>query len=168
MKNILVTGGAGFIGSNFIHYMLQKHDYKVVNLDALTYAGNLENLKAVKENPKHIFIHGDICDANLVTELFGKYDFNYVINFAAESHVDRSIETPDVFVKTNVLGTLNLLNAAKKAWNIDSEYYRKAGSFYRCPQMRFTDLWVIWDFLRKPLQSIHTAHTHQVKPELIC
>ena len=147
--------------------MLRKYDYKVVNLDALTYAGNLENLKAVKEDPNHIFIHGDICDANLVARLFAEYDFNYVINFAAESHVDRSIETPDIFVKTNVLGTLNLLNAAKKAWNIDSES-AEAESFCRYLQMRFTDRSEIRVFLRKTLHSIPTAHTQQARPELIC
>ncbi|KGG79802.1 spore coat protein [Caloranaerobacter azorensis H53214] len=115
MKKILVTGGAGFIGSNFIRYMLNKYeDYKIINLDLLTYAGNLENLKDVEDNPNYEFIKGDIADRGLVNALFEKYNFDYVINFAAESHVDRSIEDPGIFVKTNIMGTQVLLDAAKK------------------------------------------------------
>lgn len=118
MKIYLVTGGAGFIGSNFIHYMLKKYNnIKIINLDKLTYAGNLENLKTVENNANYTFVQGDICDGKLVEGLFYKYDIDYVINFAAESHVDRSILEPEVFVKTNVLGTVTLLNAAKKAWS---------------------------------------------------
>jgi dTDP-glucose 4,6-dehydratase len=112
---ILVTGGAGFIGSNFIRYMLKQHkDYKIINLDKLTYAGNLENLKDVEDNPNYIFINGDITDKNLVESLFFSYDIDYVINFAAESHVDRSIEDPQIFLKTNVIGTQVLLDTSKK------------------------------------------------------
>lgn len=117
MKTYLVTGGAGFIGSNFVIYMLDKYeDVKIVNLDALTYAGNLENLKSIEKNPNHIFVKGDICDADLVSDLFKKYSFDYVVNFAAESHVDRSIKEPEIFAKTNVMGTVNLLNCTKNAW----------------------------------------------------
>ncbi|WP_326511625.1 dTDP-glucose 4,6-dehydratase [Clostridium intestinale] len=117
MKTYLVTGGAGFIGSNFVIYMLNKYnDVKIINLDKLTYAGNLENLKSLEGNKKHIFVQGDICDKELVTSLFEKYDIDYVVNFAAESHVDRSIKEPEIFVQTNVLGTVNLLNCAKNAW----------------------------------------------------
>lgn len=117
MKTYLVTGGAGFIGSNFVIYMLDKYfDVKIVNLDSLTYAGNLENLKSLENNPHHIFVKGDIGDATLVKELFEKYSFDYVINFAAESHVDRSIKEPEIFAKTNVMGTVNLLNCTKNAW----------------------------------------------------
>ena len=111
---ILVTGGAGFIGSCFVRYMLNKYpDYKVINLDALTYAGNIENLDDVKSNPNYEFIHGNICDKQLVRELV--HDVNFIINFAAESHVDRSITGPEIFIETNVSGTLNLLQAAKEA-----------------------------------------------------
>ncbi|WP_172198382.1 dTDP-glucose 4,6-dehydratase [Saccharibacillus qingshengii] len=111
---LLVTGGAGFIGSNFVLYMLQQHrDYEIVNVDALTYAGNLENIKAIEQNPKHTFVKADICDAAKMDELIGQ-GVDIVVNFAAESHVDRSILEPDVFVKTNVLGTQALLDAAKK------------------------------------------------------
>ncbi|MDT8716160.1 dTDP-glucose 4,6-dehydratase [Clostridium sp. 19966] len=118
MKKYLVTGGAGFIGSNFVHYMLNKYeDIKIINLDKLTYAGNLENLKKVENNKKYTFIHGDICDKELVEKIFKDYDIDYVVNFAAESHVDRSIRNPEVFANTNVLGTVNLLNAAKNAWD---------------------------------------------------
>lgn len=112
---ILVTGGAGFIGSNFIRYMLKQHeDYKIINLDKLTYAGNLENLKDVEDNPNYIFIKGDITDKNLVESLFFSYDIDYVINFAAESHVDRSIDDAQIFLKTNVIGTQVLLDVSKK------------------------------------------------------
>lgn len=111
---LLVTGGAGFIGSNFVLYMLQQHpDYEIINVDALTYAGNLENLKAIEQNPNHTFVKADICDAAKMDELIGQ-GVDIVVNFAAESHVDRSILEPDVFVKTNVLGTQVLLDAAKK------------------------------------------------------
>ncbi|KFN07845.1 dTDP-glucose 4,6-dehydratase [Paenibacillus macerans] len=111
---LFVTGGAGFIGSNFVLYMLNQHpDYQIVNVDALTYAGNLENLKSVEGNPNHIFVKADITDAKTMDELIGQ-GVDVVVNFAAESHVDRSILEPDVFVKTNVLGTQVLLDAAKK------------------------------------------------------
>ena len=117
MKKYLITGCAGFIGSNFVYYMLKKYDdILLVNLDKLTYAGNLENLKGVEGDPRHIFVQGDICDKELVSSLFDKYDFDYVINFAAESHVDRSIANPEIFVETNVMGTVNLLQRAKEAW----------------------------------------------------
>lgn len=110
---ILVTGGAGFIGSCFVRHMLNKHgDYKIINLDALTYAGNIENLKDVESNPNYTFVHGNICDRNLVRELVSECDC--VINFAAESHVDNSIKHPEIFVETNVQGTLNLLQASKE------------------------------------------------------
>ncbi|MDD7792749.1 dTDP-glucose 4,6-dehydratase [Clostridium sp. 'White wine YQ'] len=120
MKTYLVTGGAGFIGSNFVLYMLNKYnDVKIINLDKLTYAGNLENLKSLEGNDNHVFVQGDICDKDLVTSLFEKYDIDYVVNFAAESHVDRSIKEPEIFAQTNVLGTVNLLNCAKNAWEIE-------------------------------------------------
>lgn len=115
MKNILVTGGAGFIGSNFVRYMLNKHkDYKIVNLDLLTYAGNIKSLDDIKDNPNYLFIKGDIADNKLVDKIVSDNKIDVIINFAAESHVDRSITNPDIFVKTNVLGTQNLLEVAKK------------------------------------------------------
>ncbi|MEK3663777.1 dTDP-glucose 4,6-dehydratase [Paenibacillus sp. FSL F4-0236] len=111
---LLVTGGAGFIGSNFVLYMLQQHpDYQIVNVDALTYAGNLENLKSIENHPNHKFVKADITDVQAMDALFSQ-GVDVVVNFAAESHVDRSILEPEVFVKTNVLGTQVLLDAAKK------------------------------------------------------
>lgn len=111
---LLVTGGAGFIGSNFVLYMLKQHpNYQIINVDALTYAGNLENLKSVEGNPHHTFVKADIADAKAMDELIGQ-GVDVIVNFAAESHVDRSILEPDIFVKTNVLGTQVLLDAAKK------------------------------------------------------
>lgn len=112
MTTLLVTGGAGFIGSCFIRHILNKYpDYKVINLDALTYAGNIVNLSDVEQNPNYIFVHGNICDKKLVIDLVSQSDV--VVNFAAESHVDRSITGPEIFIETNVQGTLNLLQASK-------------------------------------------------------
>jgi len=112
--NLLVTGGAGFIGSNFIQYMLEMHPaLHVINLDKLTYAGNMENLKDIEENPRHSFVHGDICDAGLVRSLLDEREIDGVVNFAAESHVDRSLLGASEFVRTNILGTNVLLEAAK-------------------------------------------------------
>ena len=117
--NILVTGGAGFIGSNFIKYMLSKYDYTIINLDLLTYAGNLKNLEEVEHLERYHFVKGDICDRELLNELFQRFDIQVVINFAAESHVDRSIEDPAVFLNTNVLGTQALLEIAKSHWKVN-------------------------------------------------
>lgn len=129
MKTYLVTGGAGFIGSNFIHYMLNKYkDIYIINYDKLTYAGNLENLKAIENNSHYKFIQGDICDKNKLQDIFTQYDIDYVVNFAAESHVDRSIKEPEVFVNTNVLGTVTILNAAKNAWETEDGF--KEGKKY--------------------------------------
>lgn len=129
-KTYLVTGGAGFIGSNFIHYLLDNHeDILIINVDKLTYAGNLENLKAVVDDNRHVFVQADICDAGVMQRLFEQYTIDYVVNFAAESHVDRSITDPDVFVRTNVMGTLNLLNLAKSAWKTGEDTYREGVKF---------------------------------------
>ncbi|MBQ2886569.1 MAG: GDP-mannose 4,6-dehydratase, partial [Alphaproteobacteria bacterium] len=126
-QTILVTGGAGFIGANFIPYFMEKHPtYKVVNLDKLTYAGNLENLKEVENNPNYTFVQGDICDENFVDELFNKYNFTGVIHFAAESHVDNSIKGPRAFINTNIVGTFNLLETARKNW-FDAPFTPKKG-----------------------------------------
>ena len=120
MKTYLVTGGAGFIGSNFVLYMLNKYsEIKLVNVDKLTYAGNLENLKGIEGDARHIFVQADICDRAAMAALFEQYDFDCVINFAAESHVDRSITNPEIFAQTNVEGTVNLLQCAKNAWYRD-------------------------------------------------
>lgn len=128
MNTVLITGGAGFIGSNFMPYFLDNNkDLHLVNLDLLTYAGDLVNLSEIKNHPRYTFIKGDICDEELVKNLFNKYNFQGVLHFAAESHVDNSIKDPDTFIRTNVFGTFNLLNTAKNHWmngpnNIKSEY----------------------------------------------
>lgn len=125
MKTYLVTGGAGFIGSNFVLYMLNKYkDIKIINVDKLTYAGNLENLKSIEKDNRHIFKQVDICDKAAITEIFNTYNVDYVVNFAAESHVDRSITNPEIFVKTNVEGTVNLLQCAKNAWTVGNDEYK--------------------------------------------
>ncbi|MFU0828720.1 MAG: dTDP-glucose 4,6-dehydratase [Lachnoclostridium sp.] len=126
MKTYLVTGGAGFIGSNYIQYMFHKYgdSIRIINVDSLTYAGNLENLAAVKDYENYIFIREDICNRDAIIKIFEKYDIDRVVHFAAESHVDRSIKNPQTFVNTNVLGTLNLLDAAKSAWETKDGYLK--------------------------------------------
>jgi dTDP-glucose 4,6-dehydratase len=117
MKHILVTGGAGFIGANFVPYFIANNpDYHLVNLDALTYAGNLENVSEVENHERYTFVKGDIVDGEFIKKLFDQYQFHDVIHFAAESHVDNSISGPEAFIKTNVLGTFNLLDTARKLW----------------------------------------------------
>lgn len=124
-KRILVTGGCGFIGSNLLKYMVPKYpEYQLINYDCLTYAGNLENVKQIENSPNYIFIKGDITDFNELNINFNKYNITDVIHLAAESHVDRSIENPDIFAKTNILGTLNLLNAAKFKWRDNFNEHR--------------------------------------------
>ena len=119
-KSILITGGAGFIGSHVVREFVNKYpDYKIYNLDALTYAGNLENLKDIEEKENYQFIKGNIIDSEFITSIFEKYKFDGVVHLAAESHVDRSITDPLAFAKTNILGTMNLLNAAKESWKDD-------------------------------------------------
>ena len=126
-KTILITGGAGFIGSNFIvHFLANNPDYFVVNLDLLTYAGTQDNLTEIENNPNYKFVQGDICDRAFLQELFREYDFKGVIHFAAESHVDNSISGPEAFIKTNVLGTFNLLETARQYW-MDAPNKYKAG-----------------------------------------
>ena len=121
-KSVLITGGAGFIGSHVVRRFVNNYpDYNIVNLDALTYAGNLSNLSDIEKAPNYTFVKGDICDADLLGSLFAEHDFDTVIHLAAESHVDRSIRDPLAFVRTNVLGTANLLQAAKKHWSGEYE-----------------------------------------------
>lgn len=124
MKNILVTGGAGFIGSNFLNLFVPEKKYHYVNLDNLTYAGNLDNLE-ISDHDNYTFIEGDICDIELLEKLFSKYKFEKVIHFAAESHVDNSITNPDAFIKTNITGTFNLLHQAYLLWMESPFKFRK-------------------------------------------
>lgn len=125
MKKILVTGGAGFIGSNFIPLFLEAYaEHHIVNLDALTYAGNLNNLKEVESSNRYTFVKGDICDRELIEKLFDQHQFSGVVHFAAESHVDNSISGPEAFIRTNIFGTFTLLDVARKAW-MDSPFQFK-------------------------------------------
>ena len=116
MQTILVTGGAGFIGGNFVHFLIRETDAQIINLDHLTYAGNLDTLAPLRGNPRHVFVQGDIADPALVRRLLEDYRVDRVVNFAAESHVDRSIDGPAAFVETNVVGTFNLLDSAREHW----------------------------------------------------
>lgn len=126
MKKIIVTGGAGFIGSNFINYILNKDENLfVVNVDKLTYAGNLENLKEVENNSRYVFEKVDICDEKEIERIINKYDIDTIVNFAAESHVDRSIKNPSEFINANIKGTQNLLDVAKRNWKIGEDKYKE-------------------------------------------
>ena len=127
MKTYLVTGGAGFIGSNYIHYMFRKYNdtIRIINVDALTYAGNLENLKEVENKENYTFVKADICDKQAIAKIFAENEIDRVVHFAAESHVDRSIRNPEVFVQTNVLGTLVMLNCAKDAWELPDGTFKE-------------------------------------------
>ena len=131
MRTYLVTGGAGFIGSNYIHYMFDKYgdDSRIINVDKLTYAGNLENLKDIESRANYTFVKADICDKDAITKIFEENDIDRVVHFAAESHVDRSIKYPEVFVQTNVLGTAVMLNAAKAAWENEDGSYKEDKKF---------------------------------------
>ena len=131
MRTYVVTGGAGFIGSNYIHYMFKKYgdQIRIINVDKLTYAGNLENLKDLESNPNYSFVKADVCDCETINKIFEDNDVDRVVHFAAESHVDRSIKNPDVFVKTNVLGTLTMLNAAKAAWENEDGSFKPDKKF---------------------------------------
>ena len=131
MRTYLVTGGAGFIGSNYIHYMFKKYDneIRIINVDALTYAGNLENLKDVEKRDNYTFVKANICDKEAIGKIFAENDIDRVVHFAAESHVDRSIKNPEVFVKTNVLGTADMLNCAKAAWELPDGSFKEGKKF---------------------------------------
>ena len=135
-KNLLVTGGAGFIGSNFIDYFLNKYnDTNIINLDLLTYAGNLNNLRLIENNERYKFIQGDICDTELVKNIFLNHKIDGVINFAAETHVDNSIINPEIFIKTNVNGVFNLLNTAYKFWMHKPFHAKEKFNFARFHQI---------------------------------
>jgi len=131
MRTYLVTGGAGFIGSNYIHYMFEKYGdaIRIINVDKLTYAGNLENLADVENRDNYTFVKADICDKEAIEKIFAENDIDRVVHFAAESHVDRSIRNPEVFVETNVLGTAVMLNAAKAAWELPDGSFKEDKKF---------------------------------------
>ena len=130
-RNLLVTGGAGFIGANFIRFLLQNNALlNIVNLDLLTYAGSLNNLENLPNPSRHTFIQGDVCDAKWVTDILHRYEIDTIVHFAAESHVDRSITGPELFVKTNVLGTFSLLEAARHYWLSEKKWNAKQCRFH--------------------------------------
>ena len=131
MKTYLVTGGAGFIGSNYIHYMFEKYgdEIRIINVDKLTYAGNLENLTDIENRDNYTFVKADICDKDAISKIFEENDLDRVVHFAAESHVDRSIKNPEVFVQTNVLGTAVMLNCAKAAWENEDGSFKEDKRF---------------------------------------
>ncbi len=131
MRTYLVTGGAGFIGSNYIHYMFRKYGKEIciINVDKLTYAGNLENLADIESLDNYTFVKADVCDSEAIRKIFAENDIDRVVHFAAESHVDRSIKDPEVFVRTNVLGTLVMLNAAKEAWELPDGSFKENKKF---------------------------------------
>ncbi len=130
-RTYLVTGGAGFIGANYIHYMFRKYgdEIRIINVDALTYAGNLANLKDLEGMDNYIFVKADICDKDAIRAIFADYEIDRVVHFAAESHVDRSIRNPEVFVQTNVMGTTVMLNCAKEAWELPDGTFREGKKF---------------------------------------
>jgi len=162
---VLVTGGAGFIGSNFVYYMLKKHpDYEIVCLDALTYAGNLSTLKSALENPKFRFVKGDITDRELVFDLFEKEKFDIVVNFAAESHVDRSIENPGLFLTTNILGTQVLADASLK-YNVKRYHQISTDEVYGDlpldkPELMFTEV--------TPIRTSSPYSASKASADLLC
>jgi len=129
LRTILVTGGAGFIGGNFVHFLVGETDVQIVNLDKLTYAGNLDTLASLRGNGRHVFVQGDIGDRDLILRLLEDYRVDAVVNFAAESHVDRSIDGPAAFVETNVAGTFNLLDCARQRWAGLNNYGKEAFRF---------------------------------------
>ena len=156
MKTYLVTGGCGFIGSNFIHYMFEKYgdEIRIVNVDALTYAGNPENLKDIENKPNYRFVKADICDKDAIRRVFQENSIDTVVHFAAESHVDRSILAPELFVKTNVLGTANMLNCAKEAWDNGDGTFRDGVKF----------LHVSTDEVYGSLPEDHTSFFYETTP----
>ena len=137
--SILVTGAAGFIGSNFVLNWLAHNNEKIIALDKLTYAGNLENLKTVETNPNYIFIQGDIGDAKLVAKILQEHQPRAIVNFAAESHVDRSIHGPDDFIQTNIIGTYRLLEEARSFFNTLEDETKNNFVFFMCRQTKYTE-----------------------------
>ena len=173
-RNIMITGGAGFIGSHVVRLFVNKYpSYRIINLDKLTYAGNLANLKDIEDKPNYVFVKADICDFEKMIELFSEYKIDGVIHLAAESHVDRSINDPFTFARTNVMGTLSLLQAAKLTWESLSEgyegkrfYHISTDEVYGALDLTIGDLMVMI-FLRKPRGIVHTVRILLLKQVVI-
>ena len=157
MKTFFVTGGAGFIGGNFILNLMKTGQAKVINYDKLTYAGNLDTLSSIESDPNYIFEQGDICDRDKLQGLFEGYKIDCVVHFAAESHVDRSIDSPGDFIQTNVVGTFELLEAARWYAGAKKNSIGNTSAFYTFQQMKFMALW------EKPACSRKKLHTHQIR-----
>jgi dTDP-glucose 4,6-dehydratase len=167
-KKILITGGAGFIGSHVVRLFVNKYPgYKIVNLDALTYAGNLANLRDIESKPNYEFVKGDIRDPEFLQQLFSQHAFDGVIHLAAESHVDRSISSPLDFVMTNVIGTVNLLNAAKHLWQTPNLKPQTPNLFYHISTDEVYGTLGATGHLRKKPPTIRTAPTPLPKPAAI-
>ena len=163
-QTILITGGAGFIGSHLVLYMVENYPhYHILNLDSLTYAANLSVLETIAQQKNYTFIKADITDPQAVQELFEKQDIDHVIHLAAESHVDNSIENPTVFAKTNIIGTLNLLQAAKKNWEGDRSHHR----FYHISTDEVLEALARQELFRKAHHTIHAPLIQPPKPALI-
>ncbi len=160
MITYLVTGGAGFIGSNYIHYMFDKYGdgIELINFDALTYAGNPENLKDIESRANYHFVHGDVTDRAAVSAVFKEYDIDRVVHFAAESHVDRSITDPEIFVRTNVLGTATLLNCVKEAWQ------KEDGSFIEGKRFLHVSTDEVYGSLPEPGEGKKTEYFYETTP----
>ena len=171
MRTYLVTGGAGFIGSNYIHYMFKKYgdDIRIINVDALTYAGNLENLKDIENRSNYTFIKADVTDQDAITKIFTDNDIDRVVHFAAESHVDRSIKNPEIFVKTNVLGTAVMLNCAKAAWVLPDGSFKPDHKFLMYQRMKYMVRFrTKADISMRPRLMRRTALIQRAKRVLIC
>jgi len=165
---ILVTGGAGFIGSNFVIEWLLKNKESVINLDKLTYAGNISNLDGLKNSPNHIFVHGDIGDSKLTNRLLNEYQPRCIINFAAESHVDRSIHGPEEFIQTNIVSTFHLLESARKYWDNLKSKKKTIFVFFMFPQMRCMDhLNIKLRLSQKSIVISQIVHIQRAKRHLI-
>jgi len=168
MRTYLVTGGAGFIGSNYIHYMFRKYDneIRIINVDVLTYAGNLENLKDIENRDNYTFIKADITDSEAISKIFSENDIDRVVHFAAESHVDRSIKNPEVFVKTNVLGTAVMLNPVQRSHgNCRMVLSKRERNSYMYLQMKYMVHWKMTEQVISMRQHHipHIVHILQVR-----
>ncbi|MDB6036201.1 MAG: dTDP-glucose 4,6-dehydratase [Verrucomicrobiales bacterium] len=163
MAAVIVTGGAGFIGSSLVRFLVGNTGYTVVNLDKLTYAGNLDSLRMVENHPRYQFEKADICDGPALKQIFEKYSPSAIFHLAAESHVDRSIDSPGDFIRTNVEGTFTLLQTSLHHWSRMERASAEAFRFFTFPQMKFSGHWDLRACSRKLHRTIHIRHTRRAK-----